>query len=206
MQHTWSLAVEEQFYFTWPVLFILLARRGFRRNRIALSLTLIALTEMIYSQVMASAGYYNHDRIYFGTDTHSAGLIVGCALAFWISSRESTQLRQPAAMALRAATWIGTIVLLAVFVFASGQVPYEITVATLASGLILLGLVTGAAPPVLDSLLSSKTAVWIGRRSYGLYLWHYIVYHSAWGAYKHYISAYSTPGLWRITSASTWSI
>ena len=192
---TWSLAVEEQFYFTWPVLFMLLARRGFRRDRIALSLTLIALTEMIYSQVMASAGYYNHNRTYFGTDTHSAGLIIGCALAFWISSRESIQLRTSAAMTLRAATWIGTIVLLAVFVFASGAVPYEIAIATLASSLILLALVIGAAPPVLDSLLSSKTAMWIGRRSYGLYLWHYIVYLSVGMAYKHYISAYAAPGL-----------
>ena len=98
-------------------------------------------------------------------------------------------------MALRAATWIGTIVLLAAFVFASSRVSYEITVITLASGLILLGLVTGAAPPVLDSLLSSKTAVWIGRRSYGLYLWHFIVYRIAWAAYRYFISAYATPGL-----------
>ena len=86
MQANWSLAVEEQFYSTWPTLFILLARRSFRRDRIALSLTLIALTEMIYSQVTASAGYYNNGRIYYGTDTHSAGLIIGCAMAFWISS------------------------------------------------------------------------------------------------------------------------
>ena len=194
MLPTWSLAVEEQFYFTWPVLFMLLASRRFRRNRIALSLTLIALTEMIYSQVMTSTGYYNTWRAYYGTDTHSAGLIIGCALAFWVSSRKSIQLRTSAAMGLRAATWIGTIVLLAVFVFASGAVPYEITIATLASSLILLGLVIGAAPPVLDSLLSSKTAMWIGRRSYGLYLWHYIAYVSVWGIYKHF-NAYAAPGL-----------
>ena len=195
IEHTWSLALEEQFYSVWPVLFILLARRGFRRDRIALSLTLIALTEMIYSQVMSSIGYYSLDRIYYSTDTHSAGLIIGCALAFWISSRESAQLRPSAAIALRAATWIGTIVLLAVFVFASGPVPYGITVATLASGLILSGLMTGAAPPVLDALLSSKTAVWIGRRSYGLYLWHLIIYRFAWALYRHYISAYAVSGL-----------
>jgi peptidoglycan/LPS O-acetylase OafA/YrhL len=195
MQHTWSLAIEEQFYSTWPALFILLARRGFRRDRIAQSLAFIALTEMIYSQVMASTGCYNNDRIYYGTDTHSAGLIIGCALGFWVSSRESAQLRLSAAMVLRAVTWIATIALLIVFVFASSKTPYEIAAATLASGLILVGLVTGAAPLVLDNLLSSKTVVWIGRRSYGLYLWHYVIYRSVWTVYGHYVSASTAPGL-----------
>jgi peptidoglycan/LPS O-acetylase OafA/YrhL len=192
---TWSLCVEEQFYLLWPALFVLLSRRGFRRDRLAISMALLAVAEMIYRAVM-SYGSYSPTRIYYGTDTHSDGLLVGCAIAFWISARPPALLRPLAVRALRSSTWLGAAVLVMLVVFgASWADPYYISAAVLATAMVLVGLVTGGYPASLGRLLSSPIGIWVGRRSYGLYLWHRVVYLTAWAVYFHFTNNYAAAGL-----------
>jgi peptidoglycan/LPS O-acetylase OafA/YrhL len=175
--HTWSLAVEEQFYLLWPALFVLLMRRGLSRGGAALSLALIAVAEMAYRVAMTFAGYSGY-RIYYGTDTHSDGLLIGCAIAFWLASRRSASL--PAGGLLTCATGLAAAVLVILFALGDlSQSPREISLAVLACGTILAGVVTGRLPVALERLLSAGGAVLIGRRSYGLYLWQYIVFEAA---------------------------
>ena len=82
------------------------------------------------------------------------------------------------------------------FVFGSNtDAPLEISAAALASVAIVVGLVTEAAPSAVKRVLSSSLAVWIGRRSYGLYLWHYIVYVAAISLFDHYTNNYDHGGL-----------
>jgi peptidoglycan/LPS O-acetylase OafA/YrhL len=181
--HTWSLAVEEQFYLLWPALFVLLMHRGLSRGRAALWLALIAVAEMIYRVAVTFAGY-SRNRTYYGTDTHSDGLLIGCAIAFWLASHRSAWLYQTAGGLLKCATGLATAVLVILFALGdSSQSPMEISLAVLACGAILVGVVTGRLPLFLERVLSTEGAVLMGRRSYGLYLWQYIVYETARALY-----------------------
>jgi peptidoglycan/LPS O-acetylase OafA/YrhL len=182
---TWSLAVEEQFYLAWPALFIIVSRYCTRRKRVALWLAFLALTVRIYRLILAHLGY-GVNRIYFGTDTHCDGLLVGSAAAFWLMSRKSSSLHSAGYGPLKVLTGLAAASLVILFVFGSlTDCPLEISAATLASLAVVVGLVTGAAPSAVKRALSSSLAVWIGRRSYGLYLWHYIVYIAAISLFDH---------------------
>jgi peptidoglycan/LPS O-acetylase OafA/YrhL len=181
--HTWSLAVEEQFYLLWPALFVLLMRRRFSRGGIALSLAIIAVAEMIYRMAATFAGYSSH-RIYYGTDTHSDGLLIGCAIAFWLASHRSAWVYQTAGVLLKCATGLATAVLVTLFVLGDlSRAPIEVSLAVLACGAVLVGVVTGRLPVFLERLLSAEGTVLIGRRSYGLYLWQYVIFEAALALY-----------------------
>jgi peptidoglycan/LPS O-acetylase OafA/YrhL len=172
--HTWSLAVEEQFYLIWPGLFVLLSRRRFRREHLALSLALMALACVVYRQAVFDAGWPD-SRVYYATDTRCAGLLAGCAVAFWLTPGKA---RHAVRTLARKSTWVGAAVLTALLFFGySSPWPAGLNypLVLLASVVLLVGLVV-EAPITLERLLSSKMAVWIGRRSYGLYLWHYVIY------------------------------
>jgi peptidoglycan/LPS O-acetylase OafA/YrhL len=171
--HTWSLAVEEQFYLLWPALFVLLMRRGTRRSRLAVALAVLAVAEMVYRLLGPQLGY-SQNRIYYSTDTHSDGLLLGCALAFWLASR-----RPVPAVSSRLATaamWLAASFLAVLFVIGpQSSAPVEIPIAVLSTAAIVVGIVLGRTPARLDRVLRSRWASYIGRRSYGLYLWHVVL-------------------------------
>jgi peptidoglycan/LPS O-acetylase OafA/YrhL len=171
--HTWSLAVEEQFYLVWPAVFVLLMRRGISRMGLARGLAMLAVAEMIYRIAMAHHGF-GHDRIYYGTDTHSDGLLVGCALAFWLSSGHNVQ--PILAKWIGRASWLSLGALLILFVAGTqASAPLDMTLAAGATGLIVIGIVAGSTPAALERALRARWAVSVGRRSYGLYLWHVLI-------------------------------
>src|SRR5260221_8130115 len=185
LQHTWSLAVEEQFYVVWPLL--LLACRAVKRRRLlALSLAGVAASAVA---TYVLAGVASPGRVYFGTDTRAQELLVGAALAALLAPtwrwRSATPLgmRSPQPAARRPLPLLlsvcGLAALTGVATAADGA-PSEFR-----HGLLLLTALAGAAlvaGVVLDSghpgarLLSTRLLVGIGRISYGLYLWHWPVY------------------------------
>src|SRR6201986_152679 len=104
LEHTWSLAIEEQFYVVWPLL--VLGILGYARRRgasdrrslqVLLGLSLggaaLAATEM----ALLFAGGHGLDRVYYGTDTRATGLLLGASLAIALAIRQ----RCPAATAAR---------------------------------------------------------------------------------------------------------
>jgi peptidoglycan/LPS O-acetylase OafA/YrhL len=180
---TWSLSVEEQFYLAWPALFVVLVSITRRRQRAALLLAGLALADMAYRLAAQRAGW-GLGRLYYGTDTHCDGLLLGCAMAFWLASAR----RSLPALAARTAGWLGALTL--VILFAAGSKydgPAEVSAVVLASAAVLAGLITKQGPRVLERFLSAGPAVWIGKRSYGLYLWHYPVFMAFFGAYLHFV-------------------
>jgi len=90
LQHLWSLAIEEQFYVLWPLLFAAGMSWGilrWRRRRLLLA----ALAGAVASTLLMAILYQpelDPSRLYYGTDTRAGGLLVGVALAFvWAPGR-----------------------------------------------------------------------------------------------------------------------
>ena len=84
LQHLWSLAVEEQFYLLWPLALVFLYRRGGRPGvgRVALMIALFSTLLMaVFSFLWNVPASGDASRLYFGTDTHCMGLLLGAALA-----------------------------------------------------------------------------------------------------------------------------
>lgn len=169
---TWTLAVEEQFYLLWPILCVLVMRRRIRRDRLALMLAFLAVADMIYRAVLAHLGY-GPDRLYYATDTNCDGLLIGCAMAFWLAHRP---VKPRPALTAKVIAWLAVAVLAGLYLKGSrSDAPIETSAAVLASGAIVAVVVTGRAPDAMRRLLSARATVRVGRRSYGLYLWHYLV-------------------------------
>jgi peptidoglycan/LPS O-acetylase OafA/YrhL len=176
--HTWSLAVEEQFYLIWPVAFALFMPRVRSRMKVAWVLGGLVVAEWVYRLALLGAGV-SVNRISNGTDTHCDGLLLGCAIAFWLASRTA---RSPKIRPswTHAAALVGAVVIAGCVLFGnitpSGhRIMLGYTLVPVATAAILVDqlLVPLGA---FRAVLTWAPVRWIGRRSYGLYLWHYPIY------------------------------
>jgi peptidoglycan/LPS O-acetylase OafA/YrhL len=170
IDHMWSLCVEEQFYLVWPVILLLALRRSLRTAvLVAVGLTTVctALTPALYASGGAT-------RIAFGTDTRVPQLLIGALAALAYSTH------RPGQRARRVLFFgaIGAFVMIAVA--AQGMLPesfwayggYEFFAVGVAA--LVVHLVDSPAPG-FSRVLASRPAVAIGRISYGMYLWHYML-------------------------------
>jgi peptidoglycan/LPS O-acetylase OafA/YrhL len=163
--HTWSLAIEEQFYFTWPISLIgVLCYRGSEALR-SIIVGLIA-SVMIWRGYLLLSGS-TLDRIYNGFDTHCDALLIGCLLATMTS-----------ALPLIARAWIplSALVVVSFLIFgtdlrwlATGGFP--LTACAAAS---VIAALVSPGNDYLKKFLSVKPVVVLGQISYGFYLWHYV--------------------------------
>jgi peptidoglycan/LPS O-acetylase OafA/YrhL len=78
LEHTWSLSIEEQFYIVWPLIVALVLRRYTKRAVLAIALLFIALS---MTAMMVFYDPARLSRVYLGTDTRAAGILIGAALA-----------------------------------------------------------------------------------------------------------------------------
>jgi peptidoglycan/LPS O-acetylase OafA/YrhL len=184
LQHTWSLAIEEQFYLVWPLVLLLLLHRARRRGRswrrpgagLAVSLGVFSAVLMA---VMFTPGA-DPTRVYFGTDTRLFDLMAGATIAFIAAARPqpNTNARRtlhvagPVAAAVLGAFWItaGTATGLPTdFMFQGGFL-----ICALLAGIVV------ADARLLDRgafgrVLSVGPLHFLGTISYGVYLWHWPV-------------------------------
>ena len=173
--HLWSLAIEEQFYVVWPLVVVLALRRG-NGVRVLTWITLAGAAASAAAMVTLSLTS-SPSRVYFGTDTRMFALLVGAAMA----------LPLPRRLAVTTARWhpmvTTTIVgVIAAVLAGSWFIGGKHLGFLVGGGLLIHSALAAIAVALLAAshghaarVLSVAPLVWLGQRSYGLYLWHYPV-------------------------------
>lgn len=178
LNHFWSLAIEEQFYLVWPVALLIAFKLGAKRplmRRIAVGLAAVSALAMalLYNPIA------DPSRVYYGTDTRAFSLLIGAWLAFKMPAsrmgRIGARLTKQGRIAMDCvgvAAFAGLVLMVALtdgfspFLYWGGLV--------IASMLTMIVIAVIANPRSRFGLLASaRPLVWIGKRSYGMYLWHY---------------------------------
>jgi peptidoglycan/LPS O-acetylase OafA/YrhL len=171
LEHTWSLAIEEQFYVVWPLLVVLLLRRGTGRAVLVFALALIAVS---VTAMIALFDPEQTSRAYLGTDTRAAGLLIGAALATVVSPNTSLPSRAVRPLDLMGA--IAAVGLGAAWWKLSGDTPFLYHGGfwlTELAAVVLIVCSTIGPRSLVARILSFRLLTLLGTISYGVYLWHW---------------------------------
>lgn len=178
LEHTWSLAIEEQFYVFWPLLTVAVLRlfKGSRRAMFAVCLALgIVSTSLLVWHGIRIGGT---DRAYLGTDTRGAAILFGAALACFLAEFRSAT----PATSSRGIDILGFVAVLVLgfsWIRMDGQHRYLYRGGFLATELAVLVLIvcaTRGTQSVIGRALAFRPLTWVGLISYGVYLWHWPLY------------------------------
>ncbi len=177
--HLWSLAIEEQFYLFWPPILYLLWRVT-RRRAAGVVAAIAAGAAASVAGLFLLYGSGDPSRIYYGTDTRAAGLMIGAALAVlwhpWNTASDDRRRIPPRALDAATVASLGFLV----FAFMRFD---DFSSFTYKPGLLLVALATAtliATAVHPDARLARRLGAaplrWLGKRSYSVYIWYFPVF------------------------------
>lgn len=178
--HFWSLSIEEQFYLIWPLVLLVLYRNGSSHRTMRRFCLVLAIASALGMALLYDpAG--DPSRVYYGTDTRAFSLLIGAYLALiWPIYCKSPK-HDPASLSaakqkhVEIAGIICLVALIAMTGLISGTQPFwyrgGLALASVAAAVVIAAITLPNS--ILGKFFSLKPIVWLGTRSYGIYLWHY---------------------------------
>lgn len=179
LTHFWSLAIEEQFYLVWPVLLLGVFKGGVSEKGVRrICLILAAVSALAMALMFDPHG--DPSRVYYGTDTRAFSLLIGAWLSFvWpgtqLTEESTSDVSTSSVRILDAAGIVAFAGIIAMCVFVSGFSDFMYY-----GGLLLCSVLTAVVIATLSHPRSQFARVaawtpfvWVGQRSYGMYLWHF---------------------------------
>lgn len=176
--HFWSLCIEEQYYLIWPLMLIV-GHRVLAPRKAILACATLALGACLLPALMHHTYGFGWRRLYYGTDTHIYGLLVGsaCGSLHAAGLIPSCWLQRPLCKVALAAVLVWVAILIVRVAPGSAEfASREMPLASLGFGALVSAAAT-ARSGYVHAALASRPIVFLGRRSYALYLWHLPVAH-----------------------------
>jgi peptidoglycan/LPS O-acetylase OafA/YrhL len=178
--HTWTLSIEEQFYLWWPIVLIFLLRHC-RSRASLLRWMVLGMFLLFVERVLIVAGVPRgaNNWLYYATEARADTLLVGCAAAIVLCSNLISWNRRTGSV-LKSLAWLIAVPgLILMSVCARASLDFFAIGMHLTTGLLaamVLMEVVFSERGALTWILSRRWLVYIGKVSYGLYLWHYPVF------------------------------
>ena len=174
----WSLAIEWQYYVIWPPIIYLLLRCKVPKRVITTGLLVLAALSAVLMAVLYVPGE-DPSRVYYGTDTRAMSILLGCWLAFVWPFRTMSQTAAADTRFGRLgieAMGCGSIAgLVAIMVVTDGFSSFSYYGGTLLVSVLSTVAIAALIPhsSFVNRVMSLRSLVWVGQRSYSMYLWHY---------------------------------
>ncbi len=172
LSHAWSLSVEEQFYIIWPLVLVFLLK--IRKKGVIVAIVLLLITVSLAISVVQRNAGVPYLRMYFGSDTRAHGILIGCLAALilsWGSIPRTANVKKTFRVA--SIFSLAGIFLSFVVLRYYGSFVYDGGFALIALGTAVIILDFLLFPSKLSRAFEFGPLVWLGKISYGLYLWHF---------------------------------
>lgn len=179
--HTWSLAVEEQYYFIWPITLLLMLRQGLSAKRLMLSLLFASVLSFLVATWMAIRPEWS-DWSYFSLPTRAGELLVGSILAIYMYHSESVETSSTRRFSQSAGSMAAFLLVVSLWGISEYSLFPGVTAVLPCAA---AALVIYARDSWFNRLLALRPMVFIGLLSYSLYLWHWPVL-----AFMRYLTPY----------------
>ena len=182
LTHFWSLAIEEQFYLVWPIILLGVYKAGAKKPLVRRACLVLAVVSAVAMALLYDP-HGDPSRVYYGTDTRAFSLLIGGWLSLvWPAAKVGSEpfggplaklANHPRVLDVIGVIAFAGIVVLCVAVNGMADFMYYggIFLCSVLSAVVITALVH---PNGLFAKVAGWVPfVWIGKRSYGMYLWHF---------------------------------